>query len=102
MGVEAYAEANRLDSPETLQHHVVIRGIEKPRIVDDETDRRNFVRRRGALAEETRTPIYAWALMSNHAQLLLCSGALGLAKFMRRLLPLRGDIPSFGCGSDAL
>jgi hypothetical protein len=44
---------------------VMVRGIEKRRIVDDETDRRNFVRRLGALGEETRTPIYAWALMSN-------------------------------------
>ena len=75
----------RLDSPGTL-HHVMIRGINKRRIVDDEEDRRDFVRRMGALAEETRTPIYAWALMSNHAHLLLCSGAQGLAKFMRRLL----------------
>lgn len=56
MGVEAYAEANRLDSPETL-HHVVIRGIEKPRIVDDETDRRNFVRRRGGVDEQPRSVI---------------------------------------------
>jgi len=64
----------------------MVRGIEKRRLVDDETDRRNFVRRLGALAEETRTPIYAWALMSNHVHILLCSGALGLAKFMRRLL----------------
>jgi len=31
----------RLDSPGTL-HHVIIRGIEKRRIVDDETDRINF------------------------------------------------------------
>src|SRR5262245_31856167 len=75
----------RLDSPGTL-HHVMVRGIEKRQIVDDETDRRDFVRRLGALAEETRTPIYAWALMSNHVHILLCSGALGLAKFMRRLL----------------
>ena len=75
----------RLDSPGTL-HHVMLRGIERRQIVDDETDRRNFVRRLGALGEETRTPIYAWALMSNHAHILLCSGALGLAKFMRRLL----------------
>jgi putative transposase len=64
----------------------MVRGIEKRRIVDDETDRRNFVRRLGALAEEIRTPIYAWALMSNHVHILLCSKALGLAKFMRRLL----------------
>jgi hypothetical protein len=38
------------------------------------------------LAAETGTPIYAWALMSNHLHILLCSGALGLANFMRRLL----------------
>lgn len=75
----------RLDSPGTL-HHVIIRGIEQRRIVDDEQDCREFMRRLGLLAEETQTPIYAWALMSNHAHLLVCSGALGLAKFMRRLL----------------
>ena len=75
----------RLDSPGTL-HHVMIRGIEKRRIVDDEHDRQDFVRRLALLAQETNTPVYAWALMSNHAHLLLCSGTLGLAKFMRRLL----------------
>jgi hypothetical protein len=32
------------------------------------------------------TTIYAWALMSNHAHLLLRSGLTGLSKFMRRLL----------------
>ena len=75
----------RLDSPGTL-HHVMIRGIEKKRIVLDEQDRRDFVRRLGLLAVETKTAVYAWALMSNHAHLLVCSGAMGLAKFMRRLL----------------
>src|SRR5688572_16096004 len=75
----------RLDSPGTL-HHVMIRGIEKKRIVLDEQDRRDFVRRLGLLAVETKTAVYAWALMSNHAHLLVCSGAVGLAKFMRRLL----------------
>jgi REP element-mobilizing transposase RayT len=64
----------------------MIRGIDKRRIVDNERDRREFVRRLGSLAEETRTPIYAWALLSNHAHLLLCSGSLGLAKLMRRFL----------------
>ncbi len=36
----------RLDAPETL-HHVIVRGIEKRRIVDDTTDRKNFVSRMG-------------------------------------------------------
>ena len=52
----------------------------------NQIDSNDFVRRLRALAEETHTAIYAWALMSNHAHLLLCSGAMGLAKFMRRLL----------------
>jgi REP element-mobilizing transposase RayT len=64
----------------------MIRGIEKKRIVLDEQDRKDFVRRLGLLAVETKTAVYAWALMSNHAHLLVCSGAEGLAKFMRRLL----------------
>ncbi len=32
----------RLDAHGTL-HHVIVRGIEKRRIVDDKTDRDNFV-----------------------------------------------------------
>lgn len=75
----------RLDAPGTL-HHVVVRGIEKRRIVDDDKDRQNFVIRLGDLAKETQTPIYAWSLLTNHAHLLLRSGPLGLPKFMRRFL----------------
>jgi len=39
----------RLDRPGTL-HHVMIRGIEGRRIVDDDQDRSDFVRRLGELA----------------------------------------------------
>jgi putative transposase len=75
----------RLDAPGTL-HHVMLRGIEKRRIVDDQGDRQNFVKRLGDLAGETGTKVYAWSLLSNHAHLLLRSGPSGLPKFMRRLL----------------
>ena len=75
----------RLDAPGTL-HHVIVRGIEQRRIVDDELDRRKFVARVGELALATDTKVYAWALLSNHAHLLLASGPKGLAQFMRRLL----------------
>jgi putative transposase len=54
----------RLDTPGTL-HHVIVRGIEKRRIVDDKVDRDNFVLRMGQVAHETETVIYAWALMTN-------------------------------------
>ena len=75
----------RLDAPGTL-HHAVIRGIERGRIVEDDQDRKNFVSRLGDLAQETKTLIYAWSLMTNHAHMLLRSGPSGLPKFMRRLL----------------
>jgi len=67
-------------------HHVIVRGIEKRRIVDDRWDRRNFVSRLGQVASDTETDVYAWALMTNHAHILLRSSQHGLSRFMRRLL----------------
>ena len=62
----------RLDSPGTL-HHVMVRGIEKRRIVDNVRDgSTKFCATTRALAEETGIPVYAWALMSNHVHILLC------------------------------
>jgi hypothetical protein len=52
----------RLDAPGTL-HHVIIRGIEKRRIVDDEADREEFLVRMISIAEDTETVLYAWSLM---------------------------------------
>ncbi len=75
----------RLDAPGTL-HHVIIRGIERRRIVDNETDRQDFVSRMGEIALDTETSICAWSLMINHAHILLRSGPAGLSTFMRRLL----------------
>jgi REP element-mobilizing transposase RayT len=75
----------RLDTPGTL-HHVIVRGIEKRRIVNDVADRKNFVTRMGQLALETQTGIYAWALMTNHAHILMRSAKIGLSGYMRRLL----------------
>jgi len=74
-----------LDSPGTLLH-VMIRGIERCDIIDDNKDRLNFVFRMGELAQQTKTDIYAWALMTNHAHILLRSGETGLSMFMRRFL----------------
>lgn len=76
---------SRLDAAGTL-HHVIIRGIEKKPIVSDDVDRANFTSRLGRVATETSTKIFAWALMPNHAHLLVRSSEQGLAKFMRRLL----------------
>jgi len=75
----------RLDAPGTL-HHVMVRGIEGNSIVADDEDRMYFVSRMGKVAAATGTSIYAWALLTNHAHILLKSGAAGLSTFMRKLL----------------
>ncbi|MEW6570749.1 MAG: transposase [Nitrospirota bacterium] len=75
----------RLDFPGTL-HHVIVRGIEKKKIVSDDRDRNSFISRLGKVATETGTVIYAWTLMTNHAHILLRSGKEGLSQLMRRLL----------------
>jgi len=77
--------AARLYSPGTL-HHLIIRGIEKRQIVDDDKDREIFVEQLGQLSTDLETPIYAWALMTNHAHILMRSGLGGLPTFMRKLL----------------
>ena len=82
----------RLDAPGTL-HHVIVRGIERRKIVDDDQDRDDFVSRIGLIASETRMSIYAWVLMTNHAHILLRTGPSGLPRFMKRFLT--GDAISY-------
>jgi putative transposase len=77
--------AARLDAPGTM-HHVIVRGIEKRCIVDDDQDRDRFVRRLGDLSQRLQTAVYAWALMTNHAHILLRSGPQGISAFMRKFL----------------
>jgi REP-associated tyrosine transposase len=75
----------RLDAPGTL-HHIIIRGIEKRRIVDDKRDMESFVIRLGDVLFESETAVYAWALMTNHAHILLRSGPKGISQAMRRFM----------------
>ncbi len=71
----------RLRAPETL-HTVTVRGIEKRRIGADEKDRGTCLARRGEAAAATGMVIYAWALLTNPAHLLLRSGPQGMPAFM--------------------
>lgn len=75
----------RLDAPGAL-HHVMVRGIEQTAIVFDDEDRLDFLSRIGNASDKTGTVVYAWALMTNHAHLLLRSGSAGLPSFMRKVL----------------
>jgi putative transposase len=53
-----------LGAPGTL-HYVLIRGIEKSRIVDDRKDRQGFVEGMGKAALENDIKIYSFAFMTN-------------------------------------
>jgi REP element-mobilizing transposase RayT len=75
----------RIDAPGAL-HHIIVRGIEGRQIFSDDQDRDNFVERLGDIVTETQTGCFAWALIPNHAHILLRTGQTPLATVMRRLL----------------
>ena len=75
----------RLDTPGLL-HHIMIRGIERRRIFNDDKDRENFIERLSILLPETKTQCYAWVFMPNHTHFLFRSGSSGISTLMRRLL----------------
>jgi putative transposase len=75
----------RLDIPGAL-HHIMVRGINKTSIFDDEQDKTQFLERLGALITEGQCRIYAWVLMRNHLHILFKSGKYGISSVMRKLL----------------
>ena len=75
----------RVDAAGALQH-IIIRGIERRKIFRDDGNRNNFLDRLDSILLDTRTPCYAWALIPNHAHLLLRTGLVPIATVMRRLL----------------
>ena len=75
----------RLDIAGLLQH-VIVRGIERRDIFNDDNDRQRFVDRFMSLLSETGVRCFAWALLSNHFHLLLMPTYTPLSYFMRRLL----------------
>jgi REP element-mobilizing transposase RayT len=64
----------------------MIRGIERRKIFLTQDDYEDFLERLAALLPDTKTACYAWALMPNHAHFLFRTGAVPLARLMRRLL----------------
>jgi len=75
----------RIDAPGAL-HHIMVRGIERRNIFDDDIDRINFLDRLGKVLSETDTQCFSWALIPNHFHLLLRTGACPISTVMRRLL----------------
>jgi putative transposase len=75
----------RLDAPHVL-HHVMVRGLERRVIFRNDIDRTDLVARVAVLAEAGAWTVYAWALLPNHAHLLVRTGARSLPRSMRSLL----------------
>lgn len=75
----------RLDVPGAL-HHIMVRGINKSTIFEDDQDRSRFLDRLGENVTAARATVYAWALMTNHAHILFKSGKQGITAVMSKQL----------------
>lgn len=75
----------RLDASGLL-HHVIIRGIERKPIFEENRDKEDFIERCAILLPETMTACYAWSILSNHIHMLLRTGTVPLSTVMSRLL----------------
>ena len=75
----------RLDVAGAL-HHIMVRGINKSAIFEDDQDRTRFLERLGQTVIEGKCTVYAWVLMSNHVHILFKSGKDGVSAVMRKLL----------------
>ena len=75
----------RLDMPGAL-HHIMVRGINKSKIFQDDQDRERFLQRLGKTIIEAECTVHAWVLMGNHVHLLFKSGRGGISTVMRKLL----------------
>jgi len=64
----------------------MVRGWERRSIFQDDRDRTDFVARVAALVEAGAWTVYAWALLPNHAHLLVRTGTRPLTRSMRSLL----------------
>jgi hypothetical protein len=92
----------RLEAPGVF-HHVIIRGIERWNIFEDNIDRDNLLDRLADLLPATKKSCYAWAFLSNHAHFLI--------RFFKRRKKVRTDsrglycfwaVTELGCGQKEL
>ena len=74
----------RLDGP-AVAHHVMVRGIEGAPIFGEVDDRQDFVDRVCRVFPECGASCFAWAVMSNHAHLVVQTEGGALSRVMQRL-----------------
>lgn len=79
---------NAREKAESGIFHVMLRGIDRQVIFQDDEDCEKFLQSLGACQKATPFSIYAYCLMGNHVHLLLREGEQPLALIFRRLGPL--------------
>jgi putative transposase len=70
---------------ETGVYHIILRGINRQSIFEDDEDREKFLQTLSHYKEKCEYNIYAYCLMSNHFHLLLKIGKEPLDQIMRRI-----------------
>jgi len=70
---------------ETGIYHIMLRGINRQRIFEEDADYRRFLGCVERVQEDSGAVIYAYALMSNHVHLLIGEGREALSVTMKRL-----------------
>jgi REP element-mobilizing transposase RayT len=76
---------SRIDYPGAL-HHVMVRGVARGRIVDDDTDRKRLIAELAEVLPRGEMACLAWVVMSNHVHLLVRTGSMPLGRVMQRWL----------------
>ena len=66
-------------------YHVVLRGINKQRIFEDDQDNQKYLETIKAYKETCEYEVYAYCLMSNHIHLLMKEGKEDLGIAFRRI-----------------
>ena len=52
-------------------HHVIARGIDRDKILQDPSDKRNFIERLAEILKSTEMRCFAWAIITNHFHMIL-------------------------------
>jgi len=76
--------AARLKSKSGI-YHIILRGINRQIIFQDDEDKEKFIRTLGKYKEKCGYEIYAYCLMSNHVHILLKENHETLAQIMKRI-----------------
>ena len=66
-------------------YHIMVRGVNREIIFQDDFDRKRFISTLNQYAEETKVSVIVYCLMTNHVHLLICAPS-GPDIFMKKLL----------------